>query len=578
MRNRSRLIVKLNRRQLHVSLLVYTIMIVVFLGCMLPSIYRVSGESIETINQIISDEIYALVKDFQTYYNTFVHSSEVQSYLKEYVTSSDEGVAARIAIKAQEAKSLDFEILNICVDDHCGNLISSLNYSDVQRELILNTMPGYLELRDSREKSYLSSVQRGVYLDKAGDELPYVIYARNLNVGENNYTISIFYDVTYFLSRLNNICKGTIDGYCLFDKYGGKLFESNGFPQREDMYERMMQQGKLTVQHMSVSGYYRFNRLNEMGIGIMIYASYLTMFSELLPSLLLVVLVLLLLPLVTTIGLARINRAVLQPLTELSDELRSYYPGKHSKFHLDTNDEISDLCDDFSRMMTKVNQQVEDIQQQERDNAVTQYRLLATQIDPHFIYNTMSLINALASEGDYQGVLRVNTALMRLLRERLNTKATIMDTVRHEIETLNEYLHIMEYRYGNAVQVQMDVDVCLLDAQIPKNLLQPLIENSFFHGLTKPNGECGGSISVMIYEMEQRITIEISDDGKGMPADYVEKLNRGEENTDGSGNVHIGFDNIRQRLKYIYREDFNLQVYSVEGRGSTVAIELPIHR
>ena len=82
----------------------------------------------------------------------------------------------------------------------------------------------------------------------------------------------------------------------------------------------------------------------------------------------------------------------------------------------------------------------------------------------------------------------------------------------------------------------------------------------------------------MIYEMEQRITIEIFDDGKGMPADYVEKLNRGEENTDGSGNIHIGFDNIRQRLKYIYREDFNLQVYSVEGRGSTVAIELPIHR
>lgn len=163
----------------------------------------------------------------------------------------------------------------------------------------------------------------------------------------------------------------------------------------------------------------------------------------------------------------------------------------------------------------------------------------------------MSLINAMAYNGDCSGVISVNTALIRLLRERLNTKATIMDTVQNELETLNEYLRIMNYRYGDFVTVHVDADKKLMDAQIPKNLLQPLIENAFFHGLTDADGACRGSISVLIYGMEDKSVIEISDDGKGMAAECLEMLNRSERALAEKGRVHIGFDNIRQRLKYI---------------------------
>ena len=187
----------------------------------------------------------------------------------------------------------------------------------------------------------------------------------------------------------------------------------------------------------------------------------------------------------------------------------------------------------------------------------------------------MSLINALAFKGDNEGVIKVNTALIRLLRERLNTHATIMDNVRNEIETLNEYLNIMGYRYGEAVQVDIDVDTQLLDRKIPKNLLQPLIENAFLHGLTDETGVCQGNIDVLIYESGENIVIEVSDDGKGIDSEKLDQLNRGEGASPDKKHTHIGFDNLRQRLRYIYEERFELTVYSVMNQGSTITIALP---
>ena len=574
---RSRLITKLNRRQMRVSFLVYGLAILAFFSFMLPAVFRVSRENIENTSSIIAEDFYSMVEGFQTQLNTFQRTAEITRCLRDYIQRPNESTAAQIAIHAQSIRSTDAVILNVCVDDLNGRLISSMNYSEVDRAAILASLPGYAELTEGLRVSYISPILRGAYSDRNGEDMPYIIYARNLEVDGRRFTLSLFYNVTYFLSRMDFICLNRIDDYCLVSRSGEILWSSD--LSLWETVEQMLLDLPRPPQHIArPNGYYTYTSLNELGIHLTTFVRYTTMFSDMLPSLILVFIVLLLLPVISTFGLKRVNRDVLRPLTELSEEVRSYSPGKESSLQLNTDDEISDLCQDFSRMMKKVNQQVEDIHRQERDNAITQYRLLATQIDPHFIYNTMSLINALAYRGDNQGVMKINTALIRLLRERLNTKATIMDTVRCELETLNEYLQIMSYRYNDDVNVHFDVDQDLMGSLIPKNLLQPLIENAFFHGLTDADGACKGNISVLIYEMSGQTVIEISDDGKGMPSEYVDRLNRGESNVSGDRNAHIGFENIRQRLQYIYQEDFELTVYSVEGRGTTITIVLPIRK
>ena len=126
----------------------------------------------------------------------------------------------------------------------------------------------------------------------------------------------------------------------------------------------------------------------------------------------------------------------------------------------------------------------------------------------------------------------------------------------------------------------MDYDVQeeLQEERIIKNILQPLVESAFYHGLTGDDGEIAGSISVLVYQVEDRIELEVSDDGKGFDSDTLAwlqshefRLNRPEQ----KGDIHIGLENIYGRLKHVYGHDFTMDVRSAKGCGSTIILSLP---
>ena len=226
-------------------------------------------------------------------------------------------------------------------------------------------------------------------------------------------------------------------------------------------------------------------------------------------------------------------------------------------------------------MVLAINRQVQDIQAKERENAVVSYKLLATQIDPHFIYNTMNIINIMAHQGKTDEVVEVNTALTRILRERLNSKLSILDTVRNEYETMLQFATIMDYRYGHQIWVHYDISESLMDHQIPKNLLQPLVENSFYHGFGHLEAPLSGHIDIMIYPAEDEIVIEVSDDGHGMSQKRIEDILNQSYEIYKDKKPHIGLHNIRQRLQYIYGEKGQMEIHSTEGIGTTVILTLP---
>ena len=173
---------------------------------------------------------------------------------------------------------------------------------------------------------------------------------------------------------------------------------------------------------------------------------------------------------------------MLRPISLLRDQVKKFSIGDEPVQFFETEDEIGELSHSFYDMAVNINQQSSELSRKEYEKAVTYYKLLTTQLDPHFIYNTMNIINILARQGAYEDIIKVNTALTRVLRERLNTQNTTFENVSNEIVTLKQYQLIMDYRYHNQVKVEYDIDESILDKKIPKNILQPLVENAYYHG------------------------------------------------------------------------------------------------
>ena len=155
---------------------------------------------------------------------------------------------------------------------------------------------------------------------------------------------------------------------------------------------------------------------------------------------------------------------------------------------------------------------------------------------------------------------------------------TITDTVENERDTLYQYSRIMDYRYDNKIRLSVDVDNDLLPCQIPKNILQPLAENSFYHGFPSLAEGQEGHIDIMIYTIDGEMIIEISDDGAGIPPERLEMLRNQSYEIYRDKKPHIGLDNIRQRLAFIYPGQYQFDIQSTEGYGTTISISIPLIR
>ena len=199
-------------------------------------------------------------------------------------------------------------------------------------------------------------------------------------------------------------------------------------------------------------------------------------------------------------------------------------------------------------------------------------------MDPHFIYNTMNIINILARKGEFEDIVKVNTALTRVLRERLNTQNTAFEEVAHEIEALKQYQLIMDYRYHNQVAVEYDIDEAVLHKKIPKNILQPLLENCIIMDSTTDFGEIRGNIEVLIYSLENRLVIEISDDGRGFTEERLKEIRENllHATLHKEKETHIGLENIYRRISYLYGDAFSMDIQSEAGYGSAVILTFPL--
>lgn len=248
-------------------------------------------------------------------------------------------------------------------------------------------------------------------------------------------------------------------------------------------------------------------------------------------------------------------------------------------------DELSEAFSDLEIMVQKIKQKDADmyearINEKEliNEQQVMEFKMLASQINPHFLYNTLETIRMKAFTVGDKEVATAIKLLGKSMRYVLENTGTAFTELHNELEHVRTYLSIQKLRFGDKFDSEFliaeDVDtnqLCILPL-----LLQPVVENALLHGLEEK--ESGGWIKLSLYKDATFLYIDVIDNGCGMDEEQLGKLRKNIEIKDISRSKSIGLYNINQRMKLNYGEDCGIQIYSDKNKGTTVSLRIPLQK
>lgn len=232
------------------------------------------------------------------------------------------------------------------------------------------------------------------------------------------------------------------------------------------------------------------------------------------------------------------------------------------------------MMDDNKALMQKVvDEQVqkEKIHTKQRE---VEFKMLASQINPHFLYNTLETIRMKAKINKEPEIEELVKMLAKIMRRNIQVSDKKV-TLKSEVQLIEYYLKIQNYRFGDRIHSQVIVDENVeMDAKVLPLIIQPFVENAFVHGLE--SSEDGGNLTVHVSRDMGVIIVNVEDDGVGM--DYYElgKLRYAINSGEAAEKGHIGVSNVNQRLKLQYGEQYGITVDSKKNAGTKITIRMPL--
>ena len=212
----------------------------------------------------------------------------------------------------------------------------------------------------------------------------------------------------------------------------------------------------------------------------------------------------------------------------------------------------------------------------------SQYLALQNQINPHFLYNTLDAIRGDALMAGMDEIARTTEALSTFFGYSV-TKMDKLATVAEELENVNDFFYVQQYRFGNSLQLKMQnrsTDEQIFDLYLPRMTLQPIVENAISHGLESKNK--AGTVTIQLDRTPSSLLIRIIDNGVGMPAKTLEALNQSLDQY-GIGIITsqkrfggIALNNVNCRIKLLFGNQYGIHIFSTPGVGTDVRITLPI--
>ena len=268
-----------------------------------------------------------------------------------------------------------------------------------------------------------------------------------------------------------------------------------------------------------------------------------------------------------------ISLGITNRLKKLSTSMKIVEAGEFNvnikDFYLD---EIGDITRSFNIMICKIRELIDKEYNLEIKRKEAELKALQAQINPHFLYNTLETLRMKAVVSNNREIANMIKMLSRFFKLNIIRDNEIV-MVREELEHVKCYMDIQNIRYNNRFKFTEDFDSELLDAQILKLTLQPLIENAIFHGLEPKAGQC--FILLRGQVVDDNMVIKIMDNGVGISEERLKELEEVLDKSKASDKLGIGVNNVHKRIKYHFGADYGIKILSSVGKGTSIEINMP---
>lgn len=478
----------------------------------------------------------------------------------------------------EQSKASDLERLNILVMGIGGkHYLSRTETITATDQEIWNSRPVLLAIREPEVLHYTYShgaytatgrdtdviiVSRALYYHESKEIYGVVLITLTMDELKRYYDYFITDNTTMYLVDEENriICSSDVSAVgTMADSAWYRKAEENG----QDLF-RMRENGvSLTVMQKDLQ--YLGCRLygvtdNDMALGRLYNMPLLILLCAAVGA------VILLLCLAYT-------RQTLRPLSELVQRMGQIRKGDFEQYMpVEGTTEVQELAATYNYMLDDLQSYINELMETQKARRKSEIKALQMQINPHYIYNTLASIKWLVYQNDRDRTVQTIDAFISLLRNTISNTDEFI-TIDQEVQNLENYILINHTRYGDAVQVEFYVSQNCRDCLLPKMILQPFVENAFFHAF--PSGRCG-TIEIYMKEKAGELEIHIADDGVGM------EQNRAEEAVKQAGSKEhfsgIGIHNVQERLELLYGKQYGVSVNSMPQEGTEVIIRLPANR
>ncbi len=261
-----------------------------------------------------------------------------------------------------------------------------------------------------------------------------------------------------------------------------------------------------------------------------------------------------------------LSKVIVSPLEKLSANMEQVEQGNYEiEISYNTTDEVGQLISSFKKMVSTINNLINEvllskIKQQKYEIAILQF-----QINPHFLYNSLSLINSKAIIAGQNDISQMARLLSTFYRTMLN-KGQPITTIASELENTKSYISIQQIMHSQSFDVVYDIDNRVLEYQIPNLVLQPIVENAIIHGLD--HRECSGKaiLSISCYQEKEDIVFKVMDNGCGMSDEQCVQI----LTQDSKG---YGVKNVHQRIRLYYGPEYGLTIHSTKDMGTYVLLK-----
>lgn len=542
------------------------------------SIFENSSEYTHTIIQQMNQNIDSYIDYMENIAYLISSNEDVQDYL--FDEKIDNEGRYRILNQFQTILDSRSDIRNVGIISKNGRMLINDGSKSVNQDLDLNTQEWYATALEKPNGPILTSshVQHII-----SGERPWVItLSRGIRdrSGSGEKEGVFFIDLNY--SAISGLCdQSTVGtkGYAfILDAKGNIVYH----PQQQQLYNELQTENISLIMDtdedtvLTGTGndgkLYSISRSEKTGWTVVDCTNVKELLSKSRQAQSVYVLTAIILVIVALLFSRFMARSITLPIQKLRDSMKKVQEGDFSVSDVvvDSKNEIGSLTKSFDVMTHRIDELMEQNVHEQEEKRKSELKALQSQINPHFLYNTLDSIIWMAEGKKNEEVVLMTASLARLLRQSISNEDEVVP-IANEVEYARGYLTIQKMRYKDKLEFQIEVDSSILYIPLIKLVLQPIIENAIYHGLKYK--ESKGLLIVKGFMKDGNAVLQVIDDGVGMDEETLAHIyDKHKVNYHSNG---VGVYNVQKRLKLYYGEDYGITYTSELGKGTTATITIP---